>query len=126
MFNFESGMHKWLPDQVYRSKNHTTEVLEYLIEQYNDLESPAQSLWVLGICLRITGELIGHVGLSPLRNQVEIGFAIEEEHQRYGYATEAVSAISQWGFWLTQRVRYRGQCKRRVMSRSGEIWIFSH
>ena len=95
--SLESGMRRWIPDQVHRSEDHTTEVLEYLIEKYNDLESPAWEPCVLGICVRITGELIGHVGLSPLRNQVEIGYAIKERRQRYGYATEAVSAMTQWG-----------------------------
>ena len=95
--SLESCMRRWLPDQVFRSEDHTTEVLEYLIGQYNDLESPARAPCVLGICVRTTGELIGHVGLSPLRNQVEIGYAIEKRRQRHGYATEAVSAMTQWG-----------------------------
>ena len=95
--SLESGMRRWIPDQVYRTEDHTTEVLEYLIEQYNDLESPACAPCVLGICVKITGELIGHVGLSPLRNQVEIGYAVKKSRQCHGYATEAVSAMTQWG-----------------------------
>lgn len=95
--SLESGMRRWLPDQVHRSEDHTTEVLEYLMEQYDDLESPARAPCVLGVCVRNTGELVGHVGLSPLRDQVEIGYAIEERRQGNGYATEAVSAMTQWG-----------------------------
>lgn len=95
--SLELGMRCWIPDQVYRSENQTTEVLEYLMAQYSDLKTPSQAPCLLGICLRITGELIGHVGLSPLRNQVEVGYAIEEKRQGSGYATEAVSAMTQWG-----------------------------
>ncbi len=93
----ESGMRKWIPDQVYRSERHTAEVLEHLMAQFSDQQSPAEAPCVLGVCLRVTGELIGHVGLSPLRNQVEIGYAIEEKCQRHGYGTEAVSAMTRWG-----------------------------
>jgi len=95
--SLESGMREWIPDQVYRSESHTTEVLEYLMAQYANQESPTQAPYVLGVCLGATGELIGHVGLSPLRNQVEIGYAIEEKHQRHGYGTETVSAMTRWG-----------------------------
>ncbi len=52
--------------------------------------------YVLGIEHKDTGVLIGHVGLSPARGSVEIGYAIEAQLQRQGLATEAVSAVSRW------------------------------
>ena len=41
--------------------------------------------------------MIGHVGLSPLDDQVEIGYAIEEKQQGNGYASQAVAAMADWG-----------------------------
>jgi len=95
--SLESGMWEWIPDQVFRSEKHAGEVLDYLISQYGDLQSPAKAPWVLGVCLRHSGKLIGHVGLSPLRGHAEIGYAIEEKEQGRGYATQAVSAMAKWG-----------------------------
>ena len=101
----ELGMRDWIPDQAYQSEEHAMKVLNYLIDQYGSLQSPAKTPCVLGICLRHSGELIGHVGLSPMRGHVEIGYAIEDKEQGRGYATQAVSAMSMWGhdkFGLTK------------------------
>jgi ribosomal-protein-alanine N-acetyltransferase len=93
----ESGIRRWIPDQVYSDESHTAEVLEYLMAQYDGRRSPAEAPIVFGVCDRETGELVGHVGLSQLEDQVEIGYAIEETCQGRGYATEAVSAMTRWG-----------------------------
>ncbi|MBN1425996.1 GNAT family N-acetyltransferase [Candidatus Fermentibacteria bacterium] len=93
----EGGMRTWIPDQVYADEREAREVLCYLISQYADPGTPAAGPYVLGVCLRGNGELVGHVGLSPLRGTVEIGYAIEEKHQGKGLASEAVAAMSEWG-----------------------------
>lgn len=93
----EAGMRKWIPDQVYANESEALEVLHDLISQYADPGDPAAGPYVLGVCLQGTGELVGHVGLSPLRGTVEIGYAIEEGHQGKGLASEAVAAMSEWG-----------------------------
>lgn len=95
--SIESGMKKWIPDQVYRDSSHAEEVLQFLIEQYEGTPTPRQNPIVFGICLKATGTLIGHVGLSPCQDEVEIGYAIETSEQGKGYATEAVRAMSDWG-----------------------------
>lgn len=93
----EAGMREWIPDQVYENERAALDVLQYLIAQYGPPANPASSPYVLGICLHTTAELIGHVGLSPIRDQVEIGYAIEQKWQRRGFATQAVSAMAGWG-----------------------------
>jgi RimJ/RimL family protein N-acetyltransferase len=95
--SLESGIRDWIPDQIYRSQEHAAEVLDYLIDQYKELKSPAMAPCVLGICLRHSGALMGHVGLSPARGRAEIGFAIKCNEQGHGYATQAVSAMARWG-----------------------------
>lgn len=99
----EIGMRTWLSDQVYEDANTALEVLRYLIAKYRDPGTPALAPYVLGICR--SSELIGHVGLSPLGDQVEVGFAIEHRFQGRGFATEAIKAMTEWGlqnFGLSQ------------------------
>jgi len=92
----QSGIRTWLPDQVYESEAHALEVLRYLVGKCRDPGMPSLGPYVLGVCLRDSEELIGHVGLSPLGGDVEIGYAIEEERQGRGLASEAVRAMSEW------------------------------
>jgi RimJ/RimL family protein N-acetyltransferase len=92
----EHGMRTWLPSQVYRDRHHAQSVVAFLISQYDHPGDPRIGPYVLGVQLRESDELVGHVGLSPWRGAVEAGFAIAEAHQRKGYATEAVLAVCRW------------------------------
>jgi RimJ/RimL family protein N-acetyltransferase len=93
----ERGMREWIPDQVYEDEREAARVLRYLIEQYDNPAAPVSAPLVLGICLRSSGELIGHAGLGPAQGVVEIGYAIEDAHQGKGLATEAARAMADWG-----------------------------
>ena len=92
----EPGIRTWLPDQVYESEEHALAVLRYLIEKYRDPSPPSLAPYVLGVCLSESGELIGHVGLSPLNGQTEVGYAISDRHRGRGLASQAVRAMSEW------------------------------
>ena len=92
----EAGMRRWIPDQVYRDQEHAEAVVRALTAHTAKPPDPAVHPYVLGIEDKDTGFLIGHVGLSPARGSVEIGYAIEEQLQGRGLATEAVSALSGW------------------------------
>ncbi len=92
----EQTMRRWLYSQVYRDQAHAASVLAYLVAQYDTGKDPKTVPLVLGVQLRNTGELVGHVGLSPLGEAVEIGFAIEQAQQGKGFATEAVRAMCTW------------------------------
>ncbi|MBI4510840.1 MAG: GNAT family N-acetyltransferase [Deltaproteobacteria bacterium] len=93
----EPGLQEWIPDQVYEDEQQAAKVLRYLIEKYEDPGDPRLAALVVGICLQATSELIGHVGLSPLQGEVEIGYAIEASHQGRGFASEAVAAMCAFG-----------------------------
>ena len=95
--SLENGMRQWIPDQVYADLQEAESVLDFLMQQYESGKSPAETPIVLGVCIKESGELIGHAGLSPLNGAVEIGYAIEDCQQRKGYATDAIKAISSWG-----------------------------
>jgi len=93
----EAGMNEWLPDQVYKNEADALSVIRFLEGNYSNPRDPAKAPFVLGVCLRESGELIGHVGLSPCSGEVEIGYAIEEKYQGRGYASEAVAAMAEYG-----------------------------
>lgn len=93
----EEGMRRWIPDQVYRDEQHAAQVAHALMADTELVPEPRTRPYVLGIEHKETGLLIGHVGLSPARRSVEIGYAVEQRHQGTGLATEAVTAMSTWG-----------------------------
>lgn len=92
----ESGSRVWLPDQVYENEAEALVVLRRLIAAIRDPGTPVLGPYVLAVCLRGSAEPIGHAGLSPLGDDVEIGYAIEESRQGLGFASEAVGAFSEW------------------------------
>jgi [ribosomal protein S5]-alanine N-acetyltransferase len=92
----EETLRTWIPSQVYRDEAHAASVLEFLISQYDNGKDPRSVPIVFGVQLKATGELIGHVGLSPFNGMLEVGYAIEIAHQRQGFATEAVRAACTW------------------------------
>lgn len=92
----EDGMAKWIPDQVYEDEEEAKGVVEFLMAQYGEKSTPKEAPYVIGVVLKDTDELIGHVGLSPLGEDVELGYAIAENHHGNGYATEAVEAMTHW------------------------------
>jgi RimJ/RimL family protein N-acetyltransferase len=64
--------------------------------------SPGERTWTLHYVTRRAGHddddrellgIAGYMGPPSLEGAVEIGYAIAEEHQRRGYATEAVEAL---------------------------------
>jgi RimJ/RimL family protein N-acetyltransferase len=92
----EEGMRRWIPDQVYRDERHAEEVARALIALTEREPEPAARPYVLGVERHETGALIGHVGLSPARGSVEIGYAIEQRLHGQGFASEAVKAMADW------------------------------
>jgi ribosomal-protein-alanine N-acetyltransferase len=92
----EEGMRSWLPSQVYRDETQAASVLAFLISQCRVPADPRVGPYVLGAQLKSSGELVGHVGLSPIGEAVEVGFAIESSQQRKGLATEAVHGMCNW------------------------------
>ena len=121
----EDGMQSWLPSQVYRDEAHAASVLAFLISQYSAPGDPRLGPYVLGVQLRSAGELVGHVGLGPFGEVVEVGFAIESAHQRKGIATEAVRAACEWAALafpvatILGVTAVRNNASQRVLLRAG-------
>lgn len=125
----EDGMRRWIPDQVYGDEREAAQVVSALMAHTARPPDPRAHPWVLGVEHTETGTLIGHVGLSPARGSVEIGYAIEERSQGKGLATEAVTAASAWA--LTELrlpevlavVAADNAPSRRVLEKAGFLGI---
>lgn len=117
-----------LPSQVYRDLDHARSEVEYLVSQYASPGNPKQGPYVLAIEHRDSSTLIGHIGLSPLDDDVEIGFSIAESFQRQGLATEAIDAASHWAFerfaldQILAITSATNTASRRTLLRSGFIY----
>jgi RimJ/RimL family protein N-acetyltransferase len=96
VMSHEHGLRRWIPDQVYRNEHHAAQVATALMAHTANPPAPSVHPYVLGIEHKDAGVLIGHVGLSPARGSVEIGYAVEEQLQGKGFASEAVEAMSRW------------------------------
>ena len=92
----EEPARKWLPSQVYRDIAHATSAVQFLIRQQSDPGDPQLGAYVLAIERKAKPGMIGHVGLSPLDGDVEVGFGIALAYQRRGFASEAVTAMCAW------------------------------
>ncbi len=94
----EQGMRQFLPDQVYDDEEATEKVLRFLVDEYAKPDAVHHGVYVQGVECKTTGELIGHVGISPTDAGREIGYAIGQAHQGKGYATELVAGTLRWCF----------------------------
>jgi len=92
-FSQEEALKKWIPDQVYADLDEAKETLEFLISKYERKEFP----YVVAVVKKDTDELIGHVGLSVIKQGIEVGYGIGEKYQNKGYAGEVVDAYTTWG-----------------------------
>lgn len=88
-FSQEDSLKKWIPDQVYENMQEAKETLLYLISKSKNFEYP----FVVAVVKKDINQIIGHVGLSEIKQVIEIGYGIGEEFINNGYATEAVYAM---------------------------------
>lgn len=93
--SLEAGMRRFIPDQVYRDVDQAEQVVRALAVAIDAGLDPRVRPCVLGV--EHEREVIGHVGLSPCRDSVEIGYAIEQRLHGQGFASEAVLAMTTWG-----------------------------
>jgi RimJ/RimL family protein N-acetyltransferase len=121
----EEEMRTWLPSHVFRDEAHAASVLDYVIKQYDTGADPRTVPIVFAVQLKPTGDLVGHVGLIPSGEGVEVTFAIERAQQRKGFATEAVKAVCAWATGAYHITRIHGitgkqnVASQRVLQRAG-------
>ena len=94
--NGESSTREWLPSHVYETPAVALARIAYLIAKYSSPGDPKAGPYVLGVARRDNGELLGHVGFSPLDADVEVSYAIAERARGRGYGTEALGHACAW------------------------------
>ncbi len=88
----EKDLMRFLPDQHYETKERAGQVIDFLISQYESKDI-IDKAYVLGVIEKATEKIIGHVGLSPVKFGIEIGYAIRDSHKHQGFATDAVRSM---------------------------------
>jgi RimJ/RimL family protein N-acetyltransferase len=81
---------------VYASLDDAIAALDFLTSRYGAPADPRLAPYVLAIERADTGELLGHVGFSPLDGEVEVSFAVAEAARGRGYAAEALVHACDW------------------------------
>ena len=94
--NAEPSTRQWLPSHVYANEQEATERMKYLISCYSEPGDPRVGPYVLAVDHLASGTLLGHVGFSSSYADVEVSYAIAENHRQRGYGSEALSYACQW------------------------------
>ncbi len=88
----ESDLKRFLPDQYYENIEVAEKTLNFLMSQYPS-STRIDKAYVLGVVDKASERLIGHVGLSPVKSGIEVGYAIRDSHKNEGLATESVRLL---------------------------------
>lgn len=94
--NAEPSTRHWLPSHVYATADEAQSRLKYLISSYKEPGHPRLGPYVLAITEASTSRLLGHVGFSPLDNEVEVSYAIAESARGRGYGAESLIHACEW------------------------------
>lgn len=123
--NGETSTSRWLPSHVYSDLSHAEAAVAFLIGCYSFPADARHGPYVLGVEHRSTGELIGHVGFSPIDDDVEVSYAIAEGFRGRGYGLEALTEACVWAagaFGLPTLVATTASANaasRRLLDRAG-------
>ncbi len=126
--HLEEEVKKWLPNESYADIEETQDAINFYIDCVDNRHLP----YVLAVELKGTGELIGDTGVNEVEgkaNEVEIGYGICKKHSGNGYATELISAmteyiVSTFGIHvLYGRVMQGNNASVRVLEKNGYIFV---
>lgn len=94
--NAEPSTRRWLPSHVYADLSEATARMAYLISCYSSPGDPRTGPYVLAVEHLADGALLGHVGFSPIDEDVEVSYAIAEASRGRGYGSEALRGACRW------------------------------
>lgn len=121
----EKSLKKWIPNESYETLDEAMEAIKFFSERCDKGELP----FVLAVELKENHELIGDAGINEAPGGIEIGYAICESCQGYGYATETVKAFSDYAVQhfsvseLYGRVVRGNTASCRVLEKAGYKYI---
>jgi RimJ/RimL family protein N-acetyltransferase len=88
--NGEPTTRRWLPSHVYPDLVTAQAGMQYLISYYSSPGDPRHGPYVLAVEHIVSGVLLGHVGFSPFKREVEVSYAIAESARGRGHGTDAL------------------------------------
>jgi RimJ/RimL family protein N-acetyltransferase len=94
--NGEPTTRRWLPSHVHATPEDAVSAVGFLVSSFSSPGDPRLGAYVLAVEHGRTGELLGHVGFSPLDDEVEVSFAIAEAARGHGYGAEALLHACTW------------------------------
>ena len=94
--NGEPTTRRWLPSHVYADLDEAAARMRFLISCYTSPGDPRSGPYVLAVEQIASRTLLGHVGFSPLDDEVEVSYAIAEASRGRGYGSEALLHACQW------------------------------
>jgi ribosomal-protein-alanine N-acetyltransferase len=126
--HMDEEVRKWFPNECYADPEEALDAIQF----YSDCVDNGHLPFVLGVELKGTGELIGDTGISEVEgkpNEAEIGYCIGQRYRGKGYASELLSAISNfvgsrfgigviWG-----RVVHGNQVSAKVLEKNGYQFV---
>ena len=126
--HLEEEAKKWIPNESYADFEETRSAINFYIDCINNRHLP----YVLAVELKATGELIGDTGVNIVEgkaNEVEIGYVICKKYSGKGYATELLSAMTQYVVStfeinvLYGRVMRGNNASVSVLEKNGYVYI---
>ena len=89
----DSEVQRWFPNECYADPEEAADAIRFYVDCVNNGHLP----FVLGVESKETGELVGDTGISEVDgkpDEAEIGYCIGAKYRGKGYASELLSAIS--------------------------------
>lgn len=126
--HLEDEVKEWIPNESYADLEETRGAINFYIDCVNEGHLP----YVLAVESKETGELIGDTGVNEVEgkeNEVEIGYGICKRYSGKGYATELLSAmtefvVSTFGInVLYGRVMHGNNASVRILEKNGYIFV---
>jgi RimJ/RimL family protein N-acetyltransferase len=130
--NGEETTARWLPSHVYSDLDEAAASLAFLIAAYGSPGDPRLGPYVLGVEHGESRKLLGHVGFSPLDDDVEVSYAIAQQARRRGHGTQALACACRWAaaaFALRSIVAITAAANvasRRTLDRAGFVHSGMH
>ena len=94
--NAEPSTKRWLPSHAYGNFAEAREAMEFLVSCYTEPGHPRRGPYVLAVAHKESAALLGHVGFSPLDEEVEVSYAIAESQRGQGLGAEALDHACTW------------------------------
>lgn len=126
--HLEDEVKEWIPNESYADLEETKGAINFYTDCVNEGHLP----YVLAVESKETGELIGDTGVNEVEgkeNEVEIGYGICKRYSGKGYATELLSAmtefvVSTFGInVLYGRVMHGNNASVRILEKNGYIFV---